>query len=308
MGKKNRLLVTTPLEVTWGSNEEIVFLGEWCKLYGNEQQWKNRNSSVVEYHWTDRNKAFNDFQYIIKLYTFLINELTSDYNKRYKINYSSKEYSIIFGHWLIQFIVVVFDRWNSINYALKEFNNLETIALDFNKDNFIPSDTAEATDFFIRDSWNHVLISEIIDFYPEITKNNITTKIDIKKAKYHYKNADIKQKIIKKCIFYIFYLLSKFKRNKKTILYFITRPFSVMKLIKLIFNLDCNIISNYSYFKSSDNKFSDSINILNNFKSSNNFEAITVKLINDFIPKRIIFLLTQKDIKVIKDSMKSTKV
>ena len=95
---------------------------------------------------------------------------------------------------LIQFIVVVFDRWNSINYALKKFNNLETYVLDYIKDNFIPHDTAEAAVFFTKDSWNHVLISEIINFYPEITKNNITTKIDIEKAKYHHKNVNYKQK------------------------------------------------------------------------------------------------------------------
>ena len=167
MDKKIKLLVTSPLEVTWGTNEEIVFLGEWCKIYGKEHQWKNRNTSVIEYHWTDRIKAFNDFQYIKKFYNSLINELTIEFNQQYKIKYTAKEYSIIFGYWLIQFIVVVFDRWNSIKYALKNYHSLETIIFDFNKHNFIPSDTSEAIDFFMNDNWNHVLILKLLIFTPK---------------------------------------------------------------------------------------------------------------------------------------------
>ena len=39
------LLVTTALEDTWGTDEEILFLGEWCKLYDRKSMWCNRKGS-----------------------------------------------------------------------------------------------------------------------------------------------------------------------------------------------------------------------------------------------------------------------
>ena len=77
----NKLLVTTSLNESWGTDEVIVFLGEWCKLYGNEHLWKNRDYSVIEYHWSDRNKAFHDFQYIKSRYNSLLSEFTIDLNQ-----------------------------------------------------------------------------------------------------------------------------------------------------------------------------------------------------------------------------------
>ena len=38
-------LVTTPVEETWPSvNENILFLGEWCKLYSRKKNGNSINS------------------------------------------------------------------------------------------------------------------------------------------------------------------------------------------------------------------------------------------------------------------------
>ena len=294
----NKLLVTTSLEKSWGTNEEIVFLGEWCKIYGKEHLWENRKSSVIEYHWADRKKAYNDFQYIRKLYALLINEITCSLNEYYRINYSAKEYSIIYGYWLMQFIVVVFDRFNNINYALKNYHNLETIIFDFEKDNFIPSDTAEAFEFFIKDSWNHVLISEIINFYPEIKSKLSSIKIDIGSSKYSHTKINLKQKLFKKFIFFLFNLFSVFKFNKNKLIFFIARPFSKLNILKLLFYFDFKIASDYPSFKSKENESYDSINLFSNFKSSNTFEIIIIKLLSDYVPKSLRKLSFYKSEKI----------
>ena len=73
------LLVTTALEETWGNQENIIFLGEWCRLYAKRENLRFRSHEVLPYHWDDRNKAFEDFQYL----SILTKKITSDLSKKY---------------------------------------------------------------------------------------------------------------------------------------------------------------------------------------------------------------------------------
>ena len=34
-----KILVTTAIEEIWGKDEEILFLGEWCKKYNRKKIW-----------------------------------------------------------------------------------------------------------------------------------------------------------------------------------------------------------------------------------------------------------------------------
>ena len=58
------LLVTTAMEKSWGTGEELCFLGTWCCLYSRKEVWKKRSYEVLPYHWDDRQKAFDDFHYL----------------------------------------------------------------------------------------------------------------------------------------------------------------------------------------------------------------------------------------------------
>ena len=128
---------------------------------------------------------------------------------------------------------------------------------------------------------------EIINFYPEIKTKKISTKIDFQKSKYHDKKVNLKQKLFKSFIFLLFSIFSKFKTNKKIILFFITRPFGGINIFKLLFNLDCKIVSDYCSFKSLHNKEISLSNLINSYKSSNAFETITVKLLIDYMPRSL---------------------
>lgn len=55
-----RLLATTPFQETWGKEEEILFLGEWCRTYHSRNIWGNRNHQTVRYHCDDREKLRAD--------------------------------------------------------------------------------------------------------------------------------------------------------------------------------------------------------------------------------------------------------
>ena len=68
MDKAEKLLVTTALVDSWGSNEEIVFLGEWCKPYDVGFFLEGRLHSTVPFHWSDDAKLRSDYDYLAGLF------------------------------------------------------------------------------------------------------------------------------------------------------------------------------------------------------------------------------------------------
>ena len=67
-----KILVTTALELTWGKDEFLCFLGEWCKIYERKNVWKRRRYNVLPYHWTNRIKFRNDHDYLEGFYEKLL--------------------------------------------------------------------------------------------------------------------------------------------------------------------------------------------------------------------------------------------
>lgn len=162
------LLVTTPLEKTWGETEEICFLGSWCCLYSREDVWSKRNYKILPYHWDDRQKAFNDFQYFQSFNKKILQELTPVLNNLHGTNYSVRSWNLLIGYWLTQFTAVIFDRWTMIERAVEQYDDLETILLPYDLDDIAPNDISEAIELFVDDDWNHKIYSEIILKYTDI--------------------------------------------------------------------------------------------------------------------------------------------
>jgi len=108
-----RVLITTALEITWPKNKDtpILFLGEWCKLYGRKNTWESLDYKTAKYHWDDRKKLISDYDSLLEIHENFITELTSILNTIHKTNYSVRYWRILIGPWLGWFVQIVFDRW-----------------------------------------------------------------------------------------------------------------------------------------------------------------------------------------------------
>ncbi len=158
-----KLLVTTALEQTWGSDEPIVFLGEWCRLYDRKDVWMKRSCQVIPNHWDDREKLREDYGYLESLYGSLLADIASAMNRYHQIDRTLRYWQMILGPWLLTYIAVIWDRWECLRLAFGEHGQLQTIALTsnvgckpcFDYDDFIQK--------IINDPWNHQLFLEIIE-------------------------------------------------------------------------------------------------------------------------------------------------
>ena len=127
---KPRLLVTTSLERAWGANEEILFLGEWCKDPSRSAIWSRRSSSVCHYHWRDRKKLQIDHQGLEKLNEKFLSNLSNFLNEFHSVKRDKNYWRIIIGPWLLNYIPVLWDRWESLSMANQNLGMLDTFSLD----------------------------------------------------------------------------------------------------------------------------------------------------------------------------------
>ena len=67
-----RFLVTTAIEETWPKDGPVLFLGKWCRLYNRKSVWEKLDVEIAPYHWDDRARLQQDYQYLQSLYEALL--------------------------------------------------------------------------------------------------------------------------------------------------------------------------------------------------------------------------------------------
>ena len=185
----SKYLVTTALEETWpDKNKEILFLGEWCKLYDRRNIWSKLTHKVAPYHWDDRDKLYKDYIYLDQLYETLLEEFTNGLNNFHNIDKSKRYWEILIGYWLGWFIHIIFDRWSMLKYVIDRYKNLSCKISHFESNKIIHKDSKEFCNEVIHDDWNQYLYSFII-------MNEFKDKINIEKIEH---NIPIRKSILKK--------------------------------------------------------------------------------------------------------------
>ena len=106
-----------------------------------------------------------NLKYIISLYEKILKEIRIRLNKKLCINKSERYWRVILGPWLIYYLMVNFDRWETISKSCKnddeftvvEFKNAKDSLHCFNTLEFIQK--SQQSDFF-----NHALFLRILKF------------------------------------------------------------------------------------------------------------------------------------------------
>jgi putative transferase (TIGR04331 family) len=163
--KLPRLLVTTSLVETWKLAEPTIFLGEWCKAFNNKPIWSKMDSEVVPYHWSDRQKLARDYLYLTDLYERLLPVMSAYLNFHHQVDYSNRYWRILIGPWLAYFLHSVFDRWESVQKAVNDYEISYTIEIDSSGKDLVPFSMGHMfSNLLFNDHWNHYIFSQILKF------------------------------------------------------------------------------------------------------------------------------------------------
>ncbi|MCU0641456.1 MAG: LIC12162 family protein [Candidatus Margulisbacteria bacterium] len=157
-----RFLVTTADERTWNKERPLLFLGEWCKLYQRRQVWAGLDVQVVPYHWDDRHKLQRDHQYLQGLYEELLQELAAKLNELHGSDHSLRYWRILIGPWLLAFVEILFDRWEMVRRAVKEFTPEGVRILGKDRGQLVPNDMTGYLNLSVDDYWNEAIYGSLL--------------------------------------------------------------------------------------------------------------------------------------------------
>ncbi len=157
------LLVTTALEETWGADDSILFLGEWCRVYDRRAEWSKRRHQVVRNHWDDRKKLKTDHDYLAELHGRLLETLSSELNSHHGTAYPRRYWQTILDPWLLTYVAVIWDRWECLRVAFETHENLEMAELEPFPSSIQFFDYSDFIQKILGDFWNYRLFLEIIE-------------------------------------------------------------------------------------------------------------------------------------------------
>ena len=182
-------------------NSKILMLGDWC------EPTKERNETIIDYHWDDRSKLYKDYEYIFSLYEKYLDKLSKGLNEIHGTNHSIEFWRIIVGPWLHYFISIVLDRHEMLKIATKNYEIKHTRIPSYNSNEWIPIDYVDFNQKYYTDEWNYYLYSEILK-HSELIKT--------KKTKYQLLNKPYKntrRPVFKLFLFFLTRLFRWFPRR-----------------------------------------------------------------------------------------------
>lgn len=154
--------MTTADERSWKFDRSVLFLGEWCRLYGRKPVWEGMDAIVAAPYGLVPGQKERDLAYILQLTDQLQIELVDVLNRFHKTNHGLRYWQILLGHWLRRYVEVVFNRYCSLEQALNTYNVSGTTSFECVNYSLVTSSSLEFIWAACDDIWNHVLYARII--------------------------------------------------------------------------------------------------------------------------------------------------
>ena len=155
-------LIISPLQnkIKNSNLNQFFFLGKWCEKF-NYQKNNFINAKTIPYHWDDREKLFEDYNNLKKVYEEFLDLLSPEMNNLHNVNFSKKYWRIFIGPWLFHFIHIIFDRWSMLNYAFKNYEVKEVYSATSNL-NLTPNNFSSFQNIMTTEVWNTGIYVELI--------------------------------------------------------------------------------------------------------------------------------------------------
>ena len=155
-------LITTANQHFWKTDEAILFLGEWCKLFSQRSVWEKMDYEVLPYHWDDRLKLYKNYLYLQEVYERYLEIVANRLNVLHGEAHSLRYWRIIIGPWLNYFIGILFDRYSSLIQGSKAYRITNTWIPKSPLLEWVPQDMVEFGKYSCSDEYNQAIYGAII--------------------------------------------------------------------------------------------------------------------------------------------------
>jgi putative transferase (TIGR04331 family) len=118
---------------------------------------------VAKPYGVEEKASIRDHDEIRNIYLKLISDTSCVLNSFHKTTYSDRYWEIVLGHWLMEYITVVFNRYKAIVNVLENYNIEGVSLLNFENNKVSFSDGLDFKHNVSGDSLNDFLYSKILD-------------------------------------------------------------------------------------------------------------------------------------------------
>ena len=127
---------------------------------------KYKNIKILEYDFPTRNEISSQYDFCINLFNEILGKLTNKLNLIHKVNFSKREWDIIIGYWLNDYIYKCYKIYIQFKYVIKKYNIQHAHLTNHKEYDFTTSDTFE---FLTIESdnidWYLSFCSKIFDYF-----------------------------------------------------------------------------------------------------------------------------------------------
>lgn len=270
-------LVNTPLS-KGSTNLPIVFSGPWA--INNYLSSNLHDALIPKYHWSNEEKFEADYLYLSDFIRKLLLSLSEALDSFHNEKNHSKHWEILLMPWLNNFIPAIFDRWETIQTCIDNYQISSASIIDSLTENFVPNSTQDfLSNFIAEDSWNEYIFSKIIINYFDfelIKSNEHSIKQGAKSKRSSFKDLALTS------LYQIINKLIGFKK-RDVLLY---NCFSGLEQLKLsITNKDVLPGITFKKFPVFQYDYKSRKEIQLKMDPKNNFEDFCIKIISENLPK-----------------------
>ena len=155
---------------------KVLFLGKWC-VPTNEKIDHNFVPHPLSIH----DVREDHYNFIDNEIDHLLPKITKVLNSFHQINFSTKSWETLLGHYILTISHIIYVKWLLIQNALKEKIDIIVLPVFKDKSSFVPKDLIEYSKIINEENFYSFLTSELIK----------KINIDVEMKKYYPKNFRI---------------------------------------------------------------------------------------------------------------------
>jgi len=252
------------------NNKNKIFIGQWLLL---NKKKKIKNYKVLKYDETTNSKI-KEYEYVKKIYSSVLKNLTPILNKIHKKKYKENDWEILIFYSLVYFISTTYSKWKLIKKLKTKYNLLPIEIYSFKKNYFLKDDSKSFFTQMKTDEYDDWLFSKIIK-----AQNFKFYEKKINKNKKKYKDFDnIKKLKLQKLLFP--------ENNNKYFLINLALPKFLKMKLNLSLNKNLRIYNNINFKRGSD--ISSKRNLFQLIKTKNKFEKFIYDILSEIFPRNFL--------------------
>jgi putative transferase (TIGR04331 family) len=157
-----RYLIASSDESTWKFDRPVIFLGEWCRVYGRKHIWQAMDAIVAVPYGLGLVQKDADYAEARALEDMLLPMLCNTLNHHHGVQHNERFWRIVLGHWFRRYVDVMINRVKTLEQCLNAYQ-ITGVTVYANAGYMLATpDSYSAIWAFNDDRWNNALNARIL--------------------------------------------------------------------------------------------------------------------------------------------------